>query len=80
MKKFFESLREHSMEMTNFKKKKITLVTNEEHELRRWRKTYVIKIKINHEDKHDQYKVIAKLRTIVITQWNVEVLQIAFVV
>ena len=39
MKKFFESLREHAMEMTNFKKKKITLVTNEQHELRRKRKT-----------------------------------------
>ena len=31
MKTFYESLREHAMEIINFKKKKIKLLTNEQH-------------------------------------------------
>ena len=30
MKKFYESLRQHAMDITNFKKKKIELLTNEQ--------------------------------------------------
>ena len=30
MKKFYESLRQHAMDITNFKKKKIKLLTNEQ--------------------------------------------------
>ena len=32
MKKFCESLREHAMKITDFKKKKMKLLTNEQHE------------------------------------------------
>ena len=74
---FCESLREHAMEIINFKKKEMKLLTNEHLKLCQNAKiSYICKknLKIN----MIKIKNILKLRTIVIIQGNIEVLHIAY--
>ena len=71
MKNFFESLREHTMEIINFKKKKMKLLTNQVQESYKMQKF---------EDKHAKDRNITKLVTIIIIQVNVEVLHKAYVI
>ena len=77
MKKFFESLREHEMEIISFKKKKKKLLTNEQQKSYKSAKIcYICQeklVKINEL----KIKNIVKLGTIVIIQVNIEVLHIA---
>ena len=77
MKKVFESLREHEMEIISFKKKKKKLLTNEQQKSYKSAEIcYICQekfVKINEL----KIKNIVKLGTIVIIQVNIEVLHIA---
>ena len=72
--KFCEFLREHTMKIINIRKKGIRLLTKEQQE------SSVIFVKKNLKTKIWKIKNIVKLEIIVITQGNIEVLQIANVV
>ena len=61
MKKFCESLREHAMEIINFKKKKMKLLTNKQLKSYENAKIYYI-CKEMFEDKHAKDKKYCKVR------------------
>ena len=82
MRNFCEFLREHAMKITNFKKKKIKLLTKEQQEPNENRKIYYPCTKKKKEKmKIDMRKIknLAKLQIVVIIQGNIVVLHIAFV-
>ena len=69
MKKFFESLREHSIKITNFKKKIMKLLTKEQQEsYENARIRYICKKKLKTN--------VWKIKNIVIIQENIKVLHI----
>ena len=77
MKKFCESLREHAMEIINFERKKMKLLTKEQQESYKNAKiSYVYQENL----KIIMWKItnIVKLGIIVIIQGNIEVLHIAY--
>ena len=77
MKKFCESLRDHTMKIINFKKKKMKLLTKEQQELYENAKDCCIcKEKLG--NKYLKGKRFRKLEIIVIVQGNIEVLGIAY--
>ena len=77
IKNFCESLREQAMEITNFKKKKINLLTNEQQESYENPETVIKKnLKINML----KLKNIVNLGNISTIQRNKEVLHIAYVI
>ena len=79
MKKFCKSLREDTMKINNFEKKKMKSLTNEQQESNQKTKIYSI-CKENVENKYLKHKNIVKLEIIVIIQRNIQVLCIAYVV
>ena len=79
MKKFCEYLREHAMKITNFKKKKIKLLTKEQRNHMKMHKS-VIFVKKNLKMNILKIKNTAKLEIIVISKDNKEVLRIAYVI
>ena len=79
MKTFCESLREHAIDIINFKKKKMKLLTNE-HQKSYKNATISWICKEKFGDKHAEYKNIVKLRTIVIIQKNLEKLHVGYVI
>ena len=75
---FCESLREHAMEMINFKKKKINLSTKEHQESYENAKIcYICKDKYEGKYAKDK-KHIVKIEVVVIIQENIEVLHILY--
>ena len=77
MKKFCESLREHEMEIVNFKKEKMKLLTNKKQKSYQNAKAcYIYKGKI--EDRHVKDKNYHKVRDMAIIQEKIEVPQIAY--
>ena len=79
IKKFCESLREHAMKIINFEiKKVIQLKTSSRNQMKRRKSAIFTKtlLDINTLTK----KIIVKLKIIVITQANTEVLHIAYVI
>ena len=79
MKNFCEYLREHAMKIINFEKKKMILLTNQQHES--YEKTkfcYICKKSLNINT--PMIKIIVKLKIIVIILINTEVLYIAYVI
>ena len=80
MKKFCGSLREHAINIINFKKKKMKLLTKELQESYENAKIcYICKGKFETKKKKDK-KIIVKLEIIDIIQGNIEVLCIAYVI
>ena len=79
MKKLYESLREHAIEIINFKKKKVKLLINEQQKSDENVKFCCI-CKQKLEDIHDKDKKVGKLETIVIIQVDIEELHIAYVI
>ena len=79
MKKFCESLREHTIKIINFKKKKMKLLTKEQKESYENAKTCYICKEI-FENKCVKIKNIEKLEITVIIQGNIEVLHIGYVI
>ena len=76
MNTFCGTLRKHAIKITNFKKNKMKLLTNEQQKSYENVKTcYICKEKF--EDKCAKDKKIAKLTSIVIIQVNIQVLYIA---
>ena len=76
---FCESLREHAMEMINFKKKKIKLSTKEHQESYENAKIcYICKDKYEGKYAKDKKKHIVKIEVVVIIQENIEVLHILY--
>ena len=61
MEKFYESLREHTIKIINFKKKKLKLLTNEHQESYENAKICYI-CQVNSEDKHAKDKKCCKVR------------------
>ena len=80
MKKFYE-IREHTMEIINFKKKKKkkNLLTNKKQKHMKTQK-FVIFVKRNLKISMPKKKIIVKLGPIVIIQGNIEVLHIAYAI
>ena len=79
MKTFCEYLREHTMKITNFKKKKMNLLRKEQQESHENAKIcYICKEKF--ENKYSKDKKIVKLEIIVIMSGNIEVLHIVYVI
>ena len=80
MKKFCESLREqHALKVINFKKKKMKLLTKEQHESYENTKTcYICKEKF--ENKYLKDNKYRKVKIVVIIQRNIEVLGITNVI
>ena len=75
IKKFCESLIEHTMEKINLKKKKMNLLTKEQQESYENFATFVEKsLKINML----KVKTITKLEIVIIIQVNIEVMHIAY--
>ena len=77
--KFCESLREHAMNISNFKKKKMKLLTNEQQKHFKTKKP-VILAKKNLKINIIQIVNIVKLGTIVIIQENIEMMRITYVI
>ena len=76
MKKFSKDLREHASKIINYEKKKMIPLTTEEKIYHNKQKIcYICKKEFNNNDKKN-YKV----RIIVITRVNIEVLPIIFVI
>ena len=79
MKKISECLREHPIEIINFNKKKIKLLTKQQQEqFENANKCYDCKEKF--ENKYLEDKKIVVLQIIVIIQGNIEVLHIAYAI
>ena len=77
--KFCESVTEHAMKKTNFKKKKMKLLTNEQQNSYQNPKIcYICKGKF--DDKHIADKKYIKVRDHVNIQENIEVLRIVYVI
>ena len=79
MKKFCESLRERTINIINFKKKKMKLLTNEQQESYKNANT-VMFAKKNLKTNLGKIKNIVKLEIIAIIQGNIEVLHIAYII
>ena len=80
MKKFCESLREqHALKVINFKKKKMKLLTKEQHESYENTKICYICKEI-FENKYFKDNKYRKVKIIVIIQRNIGVLGIAYVI
>ena len=79
MKKFCEYLREHTMKLINLKKKKMKLLTKEQHESYENAKIcYICKEKF--KNKYLKDEKIVKSGIIVIMQENIEVLLVAHII
>ena len=80
MKRFCESLREeHALKVINFKKKKMKLLTKEQHESYENTKIcYICKEKF--ENKYLKDNKYRKVKIIVIIQRNIGVLGIAYII
>ena len=80
MKRFYESLREqHALKVINFKKKKMKLLTKDQHEsYENTNICYICKEKF--ENKYLKDNKYRKVKIIVIIQRNIEVLGIAYVI
>ena len=76
-KTFCESLREHAIKITNFKKKEMKLLTKEQQESYENAPTFYI-CKEKSKTKYLKDRNIVKLEVIVVIQGNIEVLQIAY--
>ena len=80
MKKFYESFREHTIEIINYKKN-VKLLTNEQNNFYQNSKIcYISAIMKNLKMNMLQIRNIVKLGIIVIIQENIEVLKIAYVI
>ena len=80
MKRFYESLREqHALKVINFKKKKMKLLTKEQHESYENTKICYICKEI-FENKYFKDNKYRKVKIIVIIQRNMGVLGIAYVI
>ena len=79
MKKFCESLRERTINIINFKKKKMKLLTNEQQESYKNANTVTF-AKKNLKTNLGKIKNIVKLEIIAIIQGNIEVLHIAYII
>ena len=80
MKRFYESLREqHALKVINFKKKKMKLLTKEQHESYENTKICYICKEI-FENKYFKDNKYRKVKIIVIIQRNIGVLGIAYVI
>ena len=80
MKKFFESLRKCAMEIINFKKKNLKLLTNEQQKSFTIAKFSYICNKKKLNMNMLKMKNIVRLKLIVIIQGNIVVLHIAYVI
>ena len=78
MKKFCESLRECTIKVIRFEKKKIIPLTSKEYGS--YLKQTVAFPKISFKTNALLIKIMVKLRTIVILQVNIEVLHLAYVI
>ena len=80
MKRFYESLREqHALKVINSKKKKMKLLTKDQHEsYENTNICYICKEKF--ENKYLKDNKYRKVKIIVIIQRNIEVLGIAYVI
>ena len=79
MKKFCESLRKHTMEIINFKKKKMKLLTKDQEESYKNAKICYI-CKQTFENKYVKDKNILTLEINDIIEVNIKVLRIAYVI
>ena len=79
MKKFYKSSREYAVEMIDFKKKKVRLLTNEQRESYKNAKICYI-CQEEFEDKYAKDKNIVKSGIITIRQVNIDVLHVAYII
>ena len=79
MKKFYKCLREHVMEITNFKKTKIKLLTNEQQKSYKKCQNFSYFFK-KFEVRYAKDKKYLKVRAIANIQLNIEELGIAYII
>ena len=79
MKKLCESLREHTMKIVDFEKKKMIPLTSEPQELHKKQKSLTFAKKSSNINT-PMTKIIVKLKTTVIILINTEVLHIQYVI
>ena len=79
MKKFCESLRERAIKIINYEKKKMIPLANKQQDSYERQKSAIFSNKSLNINT-SLFKIIAKLKTIVITLVNKEVLNIAYLI